>query len=92
MLGLEDVSCFLVDEADHFIEYNFIKLHKDGSLGGLLSLQPHRVFMFSATLPLDKEQLITEGPAITVAVHVKYAMRAVINDSKDVAEITGAVH
>ena len=48
--------------------------------------------MFSATLPLDKEKLITEGPAITVAVHVKYAMRAIINDSKEVAEITGAVH
>ena len=48
--------------------------------------------MFSATLPLDKEQLITEGPAITVGLHVKYAMRAIINDSKEVAEITGVVH
>ena len=48
--------------------------------------------MFSATLPLDKEMLITEGPAITVGLHVKYAMRAIINDSKEVAEITGAVH
>ena len=64
----------------------------NGTLGGLVSLRPHRVFMFSATLTLDKEQLITKGPAITVAVHVKYAMRAIINDSKEVAEITGAVH
>ena len=29
---------------------------------------------------------------ISVSVHVKYAMSALLNDSKEVAEISGAVH
>ena len=43
-------TTFLMDEADYFIENDFITLKQDGTLDGFVLLRHHKVFMFSATL------------------------------------------
>ena len=43
-------TVYLMDEADYFVENNFITLKHDGTLDGFVLLRQHKVFMFSATL------------------------------------------